>query len=79
MKALSENHSTPNRADRGRGKGTGIGRGGRNNNDHGNQQQNHHHQKRVNFKEEAKNGEATTQQLIDQSQQTSPMLNVSDS
>ena len=32
--------------------------------------------KRVNFKEEAKNVEATTQQLIDQSQQTSPMLNV---
>ena len=34
--------------------------------------------KRVNFREEAEDVEATTQQLIDQSQQTSPMLNVTD-
>lgn len=34
--------------------------------------------KRVNFKEEAEDVETTTQQLIDQSQQTSPMLNVID-
>ena len=34
--------------------------------------------KRVNFKEEAEDVEANIQQLIDQSQQTSPMLNVID-
>jgi hypothetical protein len=34
--------------------------------------------KRVNFKEEAKDVAATTQKLIDQRQQTSPMLNVID-
>nr|CAN63536.1 hypothetical protein VITISV_002860 [Vitis vinifera] len=34
--------------------------------------------KRVNFKEETEDVEATTQQLIDQSQKTSPMLNVTD-
>ena len=34
--------------------------------------------KRVNFKEEAEDVETTTQQLIDQSQHTSPMLNVID-
>ncbi|KAH7840723.1 hypothetical protein Vadar_020696 [Vaccinium darrowii] len=34
--------------------------------------------KRVNFKEEEEDVEATTQQLIDQSQQTSPMLNATD-
>jgi hypothetical protein len=34
--------------------------------------------KRVNLKEEAKDVAAITQQLIVQSQQTSPMLNVSD-
>ncbi|KAF1877003.1 hypothetical protein Lal_00040496 [Lupinus albus] len=32
--------------------------------------------KRINFKEEAVDVEATTHQPIDQSQQTSPMLNV---
>ncbi|XP_028052257.1 uncharacterized protein LOC114256775 [Camellia sinensis] len=34
--------------------------------------------KRVNFKEKEEDEEATTQQLIDQSQQTSPRLNVTD-
>lgn len=34
--------------------------------------------KRVNFKEEAEDVVATTQQLINQSLQTSPMLNVTD-
>ena len=34
--------------------------------------------KRLNFKKEAEDMVATTQQLIDQSQQTSPMLNVID-
>ena len=34
--------------------------------------------KRVNFKKETKGVEATTQQLIDQSQQISSMLNVTD-
>ena len=34
--------------------------------------------KRVNFKEETEDMEPTTQQLTDQSQQTSPMLNVAD-
>ena len=41
LKTLSENHSTPNRIDKGQGKD----RRDRNNNDRGNQQQNHHHQK----------------------------------
>ena len=44
LKVVSENHSTPSRADRGRGRGRGRVKGGRNNNDCGNQQQNHHHQ-----------------------------------
>ena len=44
MKALSENHSTPSRADRERERDRGRGRGGINNNDRGNQQQNHCHQ-----------------------------------
>ena len=34
--------------------------------------------KRVNFKEKAKDVETITQQLIDQSQQTSSILNVTD-
>jgi hypothetical protein len=73
LKAFSKNNFTPNGAYRGQGRGRGRGRGGRyivgiNNNIIS--------IKRVNFKEEAEDMAATTQQLIGQSQQTSPMLNV---
>lgn len=77
LKAFSENNSTPNGAIKGEveeevevEKADTTMIMGINNNIIG--------IKRVNFKEEAEDVAATTQQLIAQSQQTSPMLNVTD-
>lgn len=78
LKASSEHHSILNRVGRERDRGRERGRGGRENNHHRNQQRHHQHQE-FNLKEEEEEEEedmeATTRQLIDQSQQTSLMLN----
>lgn len=61
LKAFSENNSTPNRADSGRGRGNGRGRGGRFNNDRRFHQQNHqHHKKQFQGKSRGRGGYHST-------------------